>query len=339
MDQAVVVLVKSPVVSDKRPDPLPEPQATCLISTGARAIDLISVFVPLAVFIAALILLWGRGLGWVQLGLMAAMYLVTGFGVTVGFHRLFTHKSFAAPRPVSVALAVMGSMSVQGPLLWWVALHRRHHQHSDAPGDPHSPHLHGEGALGWFRGAWHSHMGWLFKPDGPGLERYVPDLLKDGVLRAINRLYPLWVFLGLLVPTIIGGLLTRSWRGALLGLLWGGLARIFLVHHVTWSVNSVCHFWGSRPFHTHDQSRNNPVFGLLALGEGWHNNHHAFPASARHGLHWWQFDASYWMIRILERLRLASKVRVPATHAVAARATNGPATVPSPPSPIAHASS
>jgi stearoyl-CoA desaturase (delta-9 desaturase) len=297
------------------------PQNPVLISAGARAIDLISIFVPLGAFVAALVLLWGRGLGWMQLGVMAAMYLVTGFGVTVGFHRLFTHKSFVAPRLVRVALAVMGSMSVQGPLLWWVAMHRQHHQHSDGPGDPHSPHLHGKGLTGWLSGAWHAHMGWLFKEDGPGLARYVPDLLKEPALRAVNRLYPLWVLIGLVLPAAVGGGLTRTWLGALLGFLWGGLARIFLVHHVTWSVNSICHFWGARPFDTHDQSRNNLVFGVLALGEGWHNNHHAFPTSARHGLRWWQFDASYWVIRGMERLGLASKVRVPATQALAVRRT------------------
>ncbi len=284
----------------------------------AQMLKLIVIFVPFLGLVAAAILLWGWGFNWVHLGLFLGMYIVTGLGITVGFHRLFTHRSFEAGGVVRFVLAALGSMAVQSPLLEWVALHRLHHQHSDQPGDPHSPHHHGSGILALLRGFWHAHIGWVFKADPPGMEHYVKDLRQDGVVRVAAALYPLWAILGLLIPALLGGVLTGSWRGALLGMLWGGLARIFLVHHLTWSVNSVCHLWGGQTYKVHDQSRNNLLFGILALGEGWHNNHHAFPTSARHGLRWWQFDLSYYVIRVLALVGLARNVRVPAEEAVAA---------------------
>jgi stearoyl-CoA desaturase (delta-9 desaturase) len=247
------------------------------------------------------------------------MYLATGLGITVGYHRLFSHRSFDAPRPVAAVLAVLGSMAVEGPLLKWVATHRRHHQHSDRDEDPHSPHLHGGGLRGLFKGLWHAHVGWIFSPESPGLFRYVADLRKDRLLEWVSRMFPLWAALSLLVPALLGGLLTMTWKGALLGFLWGGLARICWVHHVTWSINSVCHLWGTQPFRSRDHSRNNFVCGVLALGEGWHNNHHAFPTSARHGLKWWQIDVSYWVIRCMECMGLAFNVRVPDTATVAGK--------------------
>ncbi len=293
-----------------------------LISRTARLIDLTAIIVPFLVFIAAVIAMWGRGFGWAELGIMTGMYLITGLGVTVGFHRLFAHKAFETRRLSRIVIAVLGSMSVQGPLMWWVALHRKHHHHSDEEGDPHSPHTHGSSVRGLVAGAWHAHVGWLFKRDGPGLARYVPDLMKDRALRLISELYPLWAAIGLILPAVAGGLLTRSWIGVLWGFVWGGLVRVFLVHHVTWSVNSVCHIWGTRPYASHDHSRNNFIIGLLALGEGWHNNHHAFPTSARHGLHWWQFDITWCVIRAMKWLGLASAVRVPATQVMQAKRTN-----------------
>jgi len=294
-------------------------QTPVRISPAVRIVNLGAVIVPLLGLIAAVVLLWGRGLSWLEFVLLLGMYLLTVLGVTVGYHRLFTHRSFEAPRLVKGVLAVLGSMAVEGPLLNWVAVHRRHHQHSDREQDPHSPHLHGEGFRGLIKGLWHAHLGWLFRKDAPGLSRYITDLRKDGLLWRISRLFTVWVALGLLIPTAIAGLLTMSWTGALLGLLWGGLARIFLVHHVTWSINSVCHLWGSRPFRSHDESRNNFLFGVLALGEGWHNNHHAFPTSARHGLKWWQIDPSYWVICCMAWLRLARHVRIPSSEAMAAK--------------------
>ncbi|MHC5112083.1 MAG: acyl-CoA desaturase [Planctomycetota bacterium] len=203
-------------------------------------------------------------------------------------------------------------MAVEGPLLRWVATHRKHHQHSDDVEDPHSPHQGGCGLLGVLVGWWHAHIGWMFKPHGTGLQQYVKDFRKDKAIRGVSRLFGLWVVLGLAIPAISGGLITGSWKGALLGFLWGGLVRVFLVHHVTWSINSVCHLWGTRPFDGGDHSRNNMIFGLLALGEGWHNNHHAFPTSARYGIRWWQLDLGFWVIRALSWLGLAWDVRLPA---------------------------
>jgi len=248
----------------------------------------------------------------VQFAVFGVPFVLTSFGVTVGYHRLFTHRSFETSRPVMWMFAVFGSMAVEGPLFRWVATHRRHHQLSDVEGDPHSPHLREDTFTGMLYGLWHAHAGWLFQPEIPGLARYIGDLRKDHMLRRISATFPMWVGLGLLIPTVLGGLLTQSWSGALIGFLWGGLARIFLVHHITWSINSVCHLWGGRPYETGDHSRNNVVFGVIGLGEGWHNNHHAFPNSARHGLKWWQLDISYILIRTMAVLGLAWKVNIPA---------------------------
>jgi stearoyl-CoA desaturase (delta-9 desaturase) len=284
----------------------PEPVPLAVLVT-----NFLAVTVPFAGLLGATVMLWGWGVSWVELSLLVGIYLVTALGITVGFHRLFTHRAFETNLVVKFLLGVFGSMAVQGPLIRWVAMHRWHHAHSDRHGDPHSPHLHGSGLWGTLRGLWHAHMGWFFLPDPPDLARYVRDLRASPMLRMVSALFPVWVIAGLLIPAALGGLLTGSWLGMLGGLAWGGLVRIFLVHHVTWSVNSVCHLWGRRPFRSGDHSRNNFLFGILALGEGWHNSHHAFPTSARHGLRWWEIDISYGVIRVLALLRLAWDVRVP----------------------------
>ena len=299
-------------------------QTSELVASAPAAeqiITLITVVAPFLAFAAAVIGAWGWGISWVELALLAVMFLASGLGITIGFHRLFTHRSFATLRPIKLALAVMGSMAVEGPLLYWVATHRRHHQLSDQEGDPHSPHAFGGGLWGVLAGCWHAHVGWLFVPR-PDLSRYVGDLEEDAGLRRISHLFVLWVTLGLLLPAVAGGLISGTWLGAGLGLLWGGLVRVFLVHHLTWSINSVCHLWGQRPFESQDESRNNVVCGVLAFGEGWHNNHHAFPSSARHGLRWWELDLSYLVIRVLELLGLAWNVRRPAPATVAALRRN-----------------
>lgn len=300
------------------------------ISLRVRLLNLVAVLLPLAGLVMAIVLLWGIAFEWVYLGLLVGLYVLTALGVTVGYHRFFTHKSFKTPRFVGVTLAVLGSMAVEGPVLRWVATHRKHHQHSDQEEDPHSPHGHGGGIRGMLMGMWHAHMGWLFRSkafvseraigsEGSEYSRYVKDLETDPWWRWMSRLFPLWVVLGLLLPALIGGLATMSWTGVLLGFIWGGLVRVLLLHHVTWSINSVCHIWGTRPFRSHDESRNNAVFGVLAMGEGWHNNHHAFPASARHGLRWWQVDVSYLVIWAMSKVGLASDVRVPAPERIAAK--------------------
>jgi stearoyl-CoA desaturase (Delta-9 desaturase) len=278
---------------------------------------LAAIILPLLGLAAAIILAWGWGVTWVDLGLLVGFYLLTAVGITVGFHRLFVHRSFETITPIKVALAALGSMAVQGSLFQWAARHRQHHQHSDTAHDPHSPHRYGRGFLRRLRGFWHAHVGWAFGPDPQGLARYVRDLRRSWALRLSSALFPLWVVLGLVVPAALGGLLTGSWAGVLTGFIWGGLVRLFLVHHVTWSVNSAGHLWGTRPYRSDDHSRNNLVLGVLALGEGWHNTHHAFPSSARHGLRWWQVDVSYYLIRLLALTGLAWNVKLPSPDAEA----------------------
>lgn len=276
----------------------------------------LSVVAPLAGLVAAVVLLWGRAVGPVELVAMAIMYCIAGFGTTIGFHRLLTHKAFETTRSVRILMAICGSIGGQGAVIRWVATHRRHHQESDRDGDPHSPHQHGEHSLGLLRGLWHAHVGWCFNADAKDCGRSVRDLTGDRAMLWVDRLYFVWVFLGMLIPAAVVGSVTRSWGGALSGFLWGGLGRIALMQHVTWSVNSVCHVWGSRPFRNGDHSANNAAVALLSLGEGWHNNHHAFPTSARHGLFWWQFDPSYLIIKAMETVGLAWNVRLPNEAAI-----------------------
>lgn len=292
------------------------PLATGRISLGMRVVNLIAVLVPFAALVFAIGSLWGRGITWLDLGLLAGMYVATVLGITVGFHRLFTHRAFETTRPVKFVLGVLGSMAVQGRLFKWVGLHRRHHQHSDDVDDPHSPHHQGRGAWSVLRGMWHSHVGWLFDPDPPHLDRYVPDLAQEKLLQVVDKLFLAWVTLGLLLPAAIGAVIAQTWNGAMWAFLWGGPVRVLLVHHVTWSINSVCHLWGRRPYASGDESRNNYLFGVMALGEGWHNTHHAFPTSPRHGLHWWQPDVSYWIIRTLTALGLAWNLKLPTSEAL-----------------------
>lgn len=282
-------------------------------------INLTAMILPFVGLIAAMFLMWGWGFSWTALALFLGMYIATAFGITVGFHRLFTHRSFDAPAPVQAVLGILGCMAAEGSILSWVAMHRRHHQHSDHEGDPHSPKLHGDTVMGTLQGLYHAHMGWILKPNPTDLPRYVGDLKKSKLVTTISALFPFWILLGFALPTLIGGLVTMTWSGALLGFVWGGLVRIFFVHHVTWSVNSICHIWGTRPFKTTDDSRNNAVFGILAMGEGWHNNHHAFPTSAKHGLRWWEFDISYLLIRGMALVGLAWNIKVPAPERIEAK--------------------
>lgn len=284
-----------------------------------RMINLAGVTIPIIGLITAIILLWGVAFNGVHLAILAGMYIATALGITVGYHRFFTHRSFKTPRFMEVILVILGSMAVEGSVMQWVAVHRRHHQHSDHDDDPHSPHTHGGGVWGMILGMWHAHMGWIVGARAPGLERYAQDLRKDRLIVCLSRLFPVWVLLGLLIPALLGGLITMTWTGALLGFLWGGLVRVFCVHHVTWSINSVCHIWGTKPFKSRDESRNNAIFGVLAMGEGWHNNHHAFPTSARHGLRWWQIDFSYWVIWAMSKIGLAKDIRIPSAARIAAK--------------------
>jgi stearoyl-CoA desaturase (delta-9 desaturase) len=251
--------------------------------------------------------LWGEALGTSDLVVFAVMYVATGLGVTVGFHRLFTHRSFKAKRGVRVVLAILGSMAIEGPVIAWVADHRKHHAFSDRFGDPHSPHVeHGHGVGGVLRGLVHAHVGWLFIHTHRGRKaRYAPDLLGDPDIARVDRQFILWALAGLLIPFVLGALIGGSLFAGLTGLLWGGLVRMLVLHHVTYSINSLCHFFGRRPFVTGDESRNLAWLAPLSFGEAWHNAHHAFPTSARHGLGRGELDISAGVIAALERLGLA----------------------------------
>jgi stearoyl-CoA desaturase (delta-9 desaturase) len=271
-----------------------------------RTINLLGVIVPFAGVLVAIVLLWNTAVNAVDLALLAGGYLLAGFGVTIGFHRLLTHRAFQTHKPVEYAFAVLGSLSLQGSVLDWVADHRRHHAHTDQEGDPHSPHVgHGAG----LRGLWHAHTGWLFETQGQAdWRRYARDLYEDPGMRRITRLFPWLTLLSLALPAVLGGLIQGSWVGALTGFVWGSLVRVFLLHHITWSINSVCHYFGRRRFDVEDRSTNVAWLALPSLGESWHHNHHAFPRSATHGLRWWEADVSAGVIRVLERLGLAWNV-------------------------------
>ncbi len=249
---------------------------------------------------------WGGTLRWSDLVVLAITYALTGLGVTVGFHRLFTHRSFKTGPRTRFVLAVLGSAAIEGPLIEWVSNHRKHHQFSDEAGDPHSPHHHGPGLRGTLRGLIHAHFGWIL--GGGALakpERYAKDLLNDPVSRFVDRSFVVWLLLGLALPFALGAALTGTVGGALTALLWGGAVRIFLLHHATFSINSLCHYFGRRPYETGDQSRNLAWLSLPTLGEAWHNNHHAFPTSAAHGHGRLQLDPSWWVISGLVRCGLA----------------------------------
>jgi stearoyl-CoA desaturase (Delta-9 desaturase) len=275
-------------------------------ATVDRVANVVVMIVPVGLVGVAAWLAWGGALRWADLVVLALTYLLTGFGVTVGFHRLFTHRSFRTSPAMRGLLAALGSAAVEGPVIEWVANHRKHHRFSDQPGDPHSPHLdHGSGWRGALAGLYHAHVGWIFSGEGlAGRERYAKDLLTDPVVSFIDRTFLVWVFAGLALPFGLGVALTGSLVGGLTGLLWGGAVRMFFLHHATFSINSLCHFFGRGTFATGDQSRNLAWLALPTFGEAWHNNHHAFPTSARHGLRWWQLDPSAWLIAAMERVGL-----------------------------------
>jgi len=294
------------------------------MTRASRVVNLGAMVVPFAATLAAIVLLWGSVVSWHDLALFAVMYVLTAAGITVGFHRMLTHRSFRAHKPTEYVFASLGSMAVQGPVIAWVADHRKHHAHTDVEGDPHSPHVgHGDGVVGVLRGLWHAHMGWLLSEHGRAeWSKYAPDLCEDPGMRLINRRFVTLVVLGLALPALAGYLITGTLLGAATGLLWGGLVRVFFVHHVTWSVNSVCHFLGSRRFEVDDQSTNVFWLALPSLGESWHHNHHAFPRSAVHGLRRWELDPSALLIAGMERTGLAWNVIRIAPERQAAKAAS-----------------
>jgi stearoyl-CoA desaturase (delta-9 desaturase) len=269
-----------------------------------------AVVLPFIATLAAIVLLWNRLVSARDLEIAAVMYLLTAIGITVGFHRLLTHRSFQTSKPVEYIFAVLGSMAVQGPAISWVADHRKHHAHTDEEGDPHSPHVgHDGGVRGVLSGLWHAHSGWLMSTQGRAdWKRYAADLYEDRGMRTISRQFVPLVLATLAIPALAGFIVSGTLVGAATGLLWGGLVRIFFVHHVTWSVNSVCHYFGTRRFNTDDRSTNVFWLALPSLGESWHHNHHAFPRSAVHGLRRWEIDPSALIIGVMEKLGLAWNV-------------------------------
>lgn len=277
-------------------------------SRGEQALVYLFVVGPTLTLAATV---WFVGISWLNVALSVVMYVVTCLGVTAGFHRYFTHSSFKTKRALKIALAITGSGAMQGPIFNWVADHRRHHAYSDKEGDPHSPWLYGTAPSALIKGFWHAHMGWLFSRDMTNPKRFIPDLLKDPDLARINKLFWLWTGLGLALPTLVGGLVTMSWWGAFTALFWAGLVRVAVLHHVTWSINSICHMLGSQPFASRDQSRNVWPLAILSMGESWHNLHHADPTCARHGVKRGQVDVTARLIWVFEKLGWAHSVRWP----------------------------
>ncbi len=277
------------------------------------------IVIPFLALVAAVPVAWGGWLNWSDVVIAAVMYMVSGHGVTVGYHRYFTHGSFKAKRPLRIALAVAGSLAIEGPVIRWVADHRKHHKFSDKEGDPHSPWRYGDTVPALLKGLFYAHMGWLFDPEQTPVHKYAPDLVKDKDVVRVSRWFPGLVAVSLLVPPLAGGLWTMSWQGALTAFFWGSLVRVALLHHVTWSINSICHAVGMRPFRSRDKSGNVWWLAFLSMGESWHNLHHADPTCARHGVLRGQIDSSARLIWIFEKLGWVYDVRWPTPERLAAR--------------------
>lgn len=286
-------------------------------STGERVTLALFIGVPFLALLAAIPVAWMGGfLGWLDIVLAVVMYLIAGHGITVGFHRHFTHRAFKANRPLKIAMAIAGSMAIEGPVIRWVADHRRHHKFADKEGDPHSPWRYGNTIPALVKGMFYAHMGWMFDVEQTDQRRFAPDLLKDNDIRRVSKLFPLWVLISLLFPPLVAGLATWSWLGALTAFFWATLVRVGLLHHVTWSINSICHAIGERPFESRDKSGNVWWLAVLSMGESWHNLHHADPTSARHGVLPGQLDSSARIIKIFEKLGWAWDARWPSVERI-----------------------
>jgi stearoyl-CoA desaturase (delta-9 desaturase) len=303
-----------PAALAPRADDAPRPSRSSIFVS--RAVTALLVIAPGIALGIALPLLWGHSVNLLDVVLAVIFYLVTGHGIAIGYHRLFTHSSFTPNRPLKIILASLGSMALEGSVIGWVANHRRHHMFSDRPGDPHSPHRYGPGAWSQVRGFFHAHVGWLFSVDTTSADRYAPDLLVDRDLVIVSRLFPLFAVFSLALPFVLGWAIAGTLGGAITALIWAGLVRMMVLHHVTWSVNSVCHLFGTQPFTDKDRSRNFAPLAVLSFGESWHNFHHAHPASARHGALPRQIDTSAEIIRLFERVGWVTKVRWPTLASV-----------------------
>ena len=315
-EQAALTTSTSPSTTTPRSRPAPE---TVPLSRTSQVLIGIFVVVPLLAVVAAIPVAWGGWLGWTDVILALVFYTIAAVGITVGFHRLFTHGSFKAPRAVRIAFAIAGSLAIEGNIAQWVADHRLHHSRSDEEGDPHSPWRFGTSKRAVAKGLVFAHVGWLFDGGQTSIARYAPDIAADKDLARVARFFPAIVITSLLLPAVLGGLITWSWMGALTAFFWAGLVRIALVHHITWSINSICHVFGKRPFTTRDNSSNVAWLAIPSFGESWHNLHHAEPTSARHGVLRGQVDLSAELIRVMEKLNLARDVRWPNPARLAAK--------------------
>jgi stearoyl-CoA desaturase (Delta-9 desaturase) len=311
--------VLNPALQSAAPDPKPLYEG--VQSAGVLTALWAFVILPFVALIAAVPVAWGGWLSWTDVIIAVVWYVVSGLGITVGFHRYLTHGSFKAKRWLRVALAVAGSFAVQGNVTQWVADHRRHHAFSDVEGDPHSPWRFGSSVWGLTKGLFHAHVGWLFHREISNRARFAPDLLRDRDLRRVDRLFPVLLATSVLAPALIGGLVTWSWWGALTAFFWAGLVRIGLLHHVTWAINSICHVYGERPFEVRqdDKAANFWPLAILSFGESWHNLHHADPTSARHGVLRGQIDITARVIWLFEKLGAAYDVRWPKPERIAAK--------------------
>jgi stearoyl-CoA desaturase (delta-9 desaturase) len=310
----------APAAGPPRTSPPPEidPEPAGAVE---RALVGIFVVVPFLAVLAAIPLAWGWGLGWADVVIGLVFYAVSGLGIAVGFHRYFTHGSFKAKRSLRIGLAIAGSLAIEGPVLTWVADHRRHHKYSDREGDPHSPWRFGDDWKALTKGLAYAHIGWLFDANRTSRQRFVPDLLADRDIRRISRAFPAIVAVSLLLPAAIGGLWSMSWQGALAAFFWASLIRVALLHHVTWSINSICHTFGQESFDVRDKSRNVAWLAIASFGESWHNLHHADPTCARHGALKGQIDEAARVIWALEKLGLAYDVRWPDADRLTAKQT------------------
>jgi len=292
--------------SGPRPDVLPEPS-----TTFERTLVAIFVAVPMLAIVAAVPVAWGWGLGWHDVIIAIVFYVISGLGISMGFHRYFTHGSFKSVRGLKIALAIAGSMALEGPLITWVADHRRHHKFSDKDGDPHSPWRFGNDWKALTKGLAFAHMGWLFDTEVTSEEKFCRDWLADSDIVALSKGFPYLVAVSLLTPALIGGLWSMSWQGAVTAFFWASLVRVAFLHHVTWSINSICHTFGKEEFEVRDKSRNVSWLAILSFGESWHNLHHSDPTCARHGVLKGQIDIAARTIWLCERLGLASDIRWP----------------------------
>jgi len=315
-----------PTVTEAAPEQdatvLAQPSATWGGDTQSRKEQValgIFIVVPFLAVAAAVPVAWGGWLGWTDIAIMVLMYWLTGHGITVGFHRLVTHKSYKPNRAVKIFWAIAGSMAIQGPVIRWVADHRKHHKFSDRDGDPHSPWRYGNDLKALAKGFWYAHMMWLFNPEQTPQRKYAPDLMKDPDIVKISRQFPMWVAVSLALPLVLGGLLTMSWQGALTAFFWGSLVRVSLLHHVTWSINSICHTVGERPFLSRDKSANVWWLAIPSMGESWHNLHHADPTCARHGVLPGQVDTSARIIWFMEKMGWVKDVRWPVKERIEAK--------------------